>query len=343
MTLFQHARLLILLLGVAVAVAGALTLALAGVAGAAAQETTSTAEAAEPLSRYDSRSTAQMASEYEALEAEKEAYLRENPTASYDIDDETNALADARMRDIEDAPVEGSKMEQVEELKRQSESLYALQAWGDSNGINVNSNVYSDGAELIADDYREEAEELEAEVEEEEKAAEEEAAAEEQPETATTTGGAAGNGDGKEGQPAAKPEAAPEALPAEPAGTGFLGDINLVPILVFGFLVAGGVYALSRSAGLSVSKFFSPAMASVKRSPAKKKTSPKKTTKTAATSKIRPESETRPEPEEKRTKKPRPSAPGDDEVPLNAAEFQQWMDMPSPEPDEAGDDEEPPD
>ncbi len=174
----------------------------------------------EVLTRYDSEATKQLAAEYDALLQEREEYLAENETASWNIDDESNALADSRLRDIESAPVpsEEEKRARVEELRRQAEALYALQTWADDVGVNVQSDVYYGGAERIAEDYEEEAETLE------EEAAEEEAAAEETTTPGTTEAAAGQSPSGSEETPGGDETPAEEPPSEKLEGSGSGGD-----------------------------------------------------------------------------------------------------------------------
>ena len=127
-------------------------------------------ETDELVSRYDSQATQEMAAEYQAMLEEREVYLEENDTASWNTADETNALADARFRDIQDAPLPEEPAAQAEELREKADSLYALQEWADSSGsgININSDLYSitgpGAAKEAGDEYREMAANAEAEA-----------------------------------------------------------------------------------------------------------------------------------------------------------------------------------
>ena len=235
---------------IALAVFVAFPLAFVPLGFAAAQEETtgeSTVEDGDPLTRYDDDLTRQLAADYEAAKQEQEAYLRENPTASYPIKDEVNALSNARLRAIENAPVPEDPEARAAELRKQAESLYSLQAWADGENVNIDSDVYWGGAEDVAEEYEAEAEELEAE------AAEEEAAREDTEEASeATTGGAAGGGEVPDGDS----EEPPSQKLDDGQGNGDLGvgnvsggGVNLLPVAALAALGLVGMYLYARRQG----------------------------------------------------------------------------------------------
>lgn len=352
-----HTRLLLL-----AAVAAAL-LMLAGVAGAQ--------EGDDPLSRYDSRSTRQLAQEHEEnqkraeeIEDEMDALedageygdewdaLNEEESELADGTDLANALGDARLSDIEAAPLPDASEPKSEELRRKAQSADALQAWATGAtgaDIDINSRLYSmigEGeAGQLADVWREKAGAIELAENSEEVAQEKREAAEDAAAKPETQGAAPGDGDGGEKpveDPEPKPEAAPEEVPTENTGTGiggFLGDVNIVPILVFALLAAGGIFALSRASGMSVRGFFSPAMASVKTKPKKPALKTRKKV-AAGTSKTRPSTPRKAERDD--LEGPEPEARDEE-----AERLQQWFEKEAPEPrpkpeNDAADDDEPP-
>ena len=235
------------------------------------------------LTRYDDEATRQLQEEYEAALQDEEKFLKTAPLGSWREDEKlANDLADARFRAIETAPEPEGEKAKATELRKKADSMESLQRFGDEAGTNIESDIYFGGAESKAEDYR-----REAEVHEAAAAAEEAATPEETSETSETTAAAA-PGEGGEQQPVEEPEAAPEPTP-EPetsSGPGFLSglsNINLVPVIGFVALLTLAIFAFSRNAGMSIRSYLSPAMASVKKSPAKKKPSPKPKPKTAAT------------------------------------------------------------
>ena len=350
MHLLRHTRFLLLVVAFAVFLIGfAMAPGLVG-----AQETTSS-ETDEVLTRYDSPQTAEMAAQYEAdrqreqeledeieaLEAEGEygperSALREELSEIPDDTDLANQLGDSRFRDVQDAPVEGTRQEKIEELKRKAASLYSLQSWSDEAPIDVNSELYYwSAAEKKADEFRAEAEALEA-------AAAAPETVEEQ--TTETTGAAAppdeSGGGGGEEQPVEETpeEAAPEPENSGPGIGGMLAGINLVPIIALIALVGGAIFAFSRASSLSLRGYLSPAMASVPKKPKpKSKPSPKKKTKAATSEATSKPANLEDEPEEK---------PEHDEIPpgaFDSAATQEWFEREMSKPDEddqAGDEDE---
>lgn len=117
----------------------------------------------DPLTRYDGSATKRLQKEYEDLLREKKALLEESPTAYFGEDEQkVNELADSRFHAIQDGPLPSGPEGHAEELRRKAESLYALQGWADDAGVNIDSEVSFGEAAELGDEYRAEAEELEA-------------------------------------------------------------------------------------------------------------------------------------------------------------------------------------
>ncbi len=236
----------------------------------------------EILTRYDDDATKALQAEYNAAKKEEEKLLKENPTAGYFADEKVaNSLADARFQAIQNAPEPENAGERADELRKKADSLDALQRWADDAGVNIDSDVYFGGAESKAEELRGEAEELAARAVEEE-APQDEEVPEKEPEEAETKGAAPPSEAGDDG-PVEDQRAAGTVPPVE-AVPGFLTNVNPVPLLAFVVLVVGGIYARSRGAGVSISRFLGPAMAEApKRRQSTKKRPQKKTVPKAPT------------------------------------------------------------
>lgn len=336
----------------------------------AQEETTSATE--EILRRYDTAAVSEMAAaaeqnearrdeleaEIEALEAEydygperdelREELYEELPSE----EDELDALASARLAAAAAADLPEPADEKAAELRRKAETADAVgRSLSTVNLTTMHENYTLFGrspATKMSATYRKEAAALEVATESEE-AAREEAEEAATPEEATEEETAAAGG-GEARDEAAPEEAEPEEAEPEAGGggpgigqrvSGVFGDVNLVPILVFGLLVIGGLFALSRSAGMSVRGFLSPAMASVpKKKPAQKKPKTPKPKPEKAATRPAPEEPT-PEPE-RRTRKKRPEI----EEAATSAELAEWFELEAPEEKPGSkeeDDENPPD
>ena len=214
-----------------------LVLLLVAAGGAVAQEAPD--ENSEVLTRYDSAETQAEAQEYRAMLAEREAFLEERDTASWDTSDETNSLADARLRDIEDAPLPDEPEARAQELRRKAQTLYALQDWAENSGTGVDANselhnlMGSAPADELGDEFRAQADELDSQ------------AAEPEPQEEPDSGDEAAGGDG--GGSADEGSSDRNGLIQLAGGVvGLIFTLILLTIILSPILLVGGIYLLYR-------------------------------------------------------------------------------------------------